>query len=181
MQQLDDEGRVWFSGSPETTDYDDKEKNSGTVLVVDAWPDRAPLVEAVHIGQWHFRAMDRDIADVEDARAWLDELRMLNDKSRTCVKYSLRGTLNLVADAELKRGLREIEPSFAALYRRASGSEITVVPEDGDIGALGVNGFPLDAAERLKTRTADPALAEEGRRTAADALALLARLAGTGK
>lgn len=181
VQQLDDEGRVWFSGSPETTDYDDKERNSGTVLVVDAWPDRAPLVEAVHIGQWHFRAMDRDIADVEDARAWLDELRMLNDKSRTCVKYSLRGTLNLVADAELKRGLREIEPSFAALYRRASGSEITVMPEDGDIGALGVNGFPLDAAERLKKRTADPALAEEDRRTAADALALLARLAGTGK
>lgn len=180
-QQLDDAGRVWFSGSPETTDYDDKEKRSGNALVVDVWPDRAPLVEAAHIGQWDFRAMERDFADVEDARAWLDELRMLSDKSRTCVKYSLRGTLNLIADAELKRGLRDIAPSFAALYRRGSGSEITVVPEDGDISSLGVNGFPLDAAERLKERTADLTLAEDDRRTAADALALLARLAGTGK
>lgn len=180
-QQLDDAGRVWFSGSPETTDYDDKEKHSGNALVVDVWPDRAPLVEAAHIGQWDFRAMERDFADVEDARAWLDELRMLSDKSRTCVKYSLRGTLNLIADAELKRGLRDIAPSFAALYRRGSGSEITVVPEDGDISSLGVNGFPLDAAERLKERTADLTLAEDDRRTAADALALLARLAGTGK
>lgn len=180
-QKLDDAGRMWFSGSPETTDYDDKEKYSGNALVVDVWPDREPLVEAAHIGQWDFRAMERDFAGVEDARAWLDELRMLSDKSRTCVKYSLRGTLNLIADAELKRGLREIAPSFAALYRRGSGSEITVVPEDGDIGSLGVNGFPLDAAERLKERTTDPSLAEEDRRTAADALALLARLAGTGK
>lgn len=180
-QKLDDAGRMWFSGSPETTDYDDKEKHSGNALVVDVWPDREPLVEAAHIGQWDFRAMERDFAGVEDARAWLNELRMLSDKSRTCVKYSLRGTLNLIADAELKRGLREIAPSFAALYRRGSGSEITVVPEDGDIGSLGVNGFPLDAAERLKERTTDPSLAEEDRRTAADALALLARLAGTGK
>lgn len=180
-QKLDDAGRMWFSGSPETTDYDDKEKHSGNALVVDVWPDREPLVEAAHIGQWDFRAMERDFAGVEDARAWLDELRMLSDTSRTCVKYSLRGTLNLIADAELKRGLREIAPSFAALYRRGSGSEITVVPEDGDIGSLGVNGFPLDAAERLKERTTDPSLAEEDRRTAADALALLARLAGTGK
>lgn len=180
-QKLDDAGRMWFSGSPETTDYDDKEKHSGNALVVDVWPDREPLVEAAHIGQWDFRAMERDFAGVEDARAWLDELRMLSDKSRTCVKYSLRGTLNLIADAELKRGLREIAPSFAALYRRGSGSEITVVPEDGDIGSLGVNGFPLDAAERLKERTTDPSLAEEDRRTAADALALLARLAGTGR
>lgn len=180
-QKLDDAGRMWFSGSPETTDYDDKEKHSGNALVVDVWPDREPLVEAAHIGQWDFRAMERDFAGVEDARAWLDELRILSDKSRTCVKYSLRGTLNLIADAELKRGLREIAPSFAALYRRGSGSEITVVPEDGDIGSLGVNGFPLDAAERLKERTTDPSLAEEDRRTAADALALLARLAGTGK
>lgn len=180
-QKLDDAGRMWFSGSPETTDYDDKEKHSGNALVVDVWPDREPLVEAAHIGQWDFRAMERDFAGVEDARAWLDELRMLSDKSRTCVKYSLRGTLNLIADAELKRGLRDIAPSFAALYRRGSGSEITVVPEDGDIGSLGVNGFPLDAAERLKERTTDPSLAEEDRRTAADALALLARLAGTGK
>ncbi|MFD5867383.1 exonuclease SbcCD subunit D [Corynebacterium sp. NPDC060344] len=180
-QKLDDDGRMWFSGSPETTDYDDKERNSGYVLVVDAWPDRRPLVEVVGVGQWDFRAMERDFAGVEDARAWLDELRMLSDKSRTCVKYSLRGTLNLIADAELKRGLREIAPSFAALYRRGSGSEITVVPEDGDISSLGVNGFPLDAAERLKERTADASLAEDDRRTAADALALLARLAGTGK
>ncbi len=180
-QRLDGEGRVWFSGSPETTDYDDKERDSGNVLVVDAWPDRAPHVETVRVGQWDFRAMERDFADAGDARAWLDELRMLSDKSRTCVKYSLRGTLNLIADAELKRGLREIEPSFAALYRRGSGSEVTVVPEDGDIDSLGVNGFPLDAAERLKARTADLTLAEDDRRTAADALALLARLAGTGK
>ncbi|MFL0446468.1 exonuclease SbcCD subunit D [Corynebacterium xerosis] len=180
-QQLDDAGRVWFSGSPETTDYDDKERHSGNVLVVDASPDVEPLVEVAHIGQWNFRAMERDFAGVEDARAWLDELRMLTDKSRTCVKYSLRGTLNLIGSAELKRGMEEIAPSFAALYRRGSGSEVTVVPEDGDITSLGLNGFPLDAAEQLKARTADGALADDDRRAAADALGLLARLAGTGK
>ena len=129
-------------------------------------------MEAAHIGQWDFRAMERDFAGVEDARAWLDELRMLSDKSRTCVKYSLRGTLNLIADAELKRGLRDIAPSFAALYRRGSGSEITVVPEDGTSVRWASTGS-ADAAEQLKSgrRTV---VTEEDRRTAAGALALLA-------
>lgn len=180
-RKLDAAGRMWFSGSPETTDYDDKERDSGNVLLVDVGATAEPVVEPIRVGQWSFRAMEREFADVEDARAWLDELRMLTDKSRTCVKYSLRGTLNLVADAELKRAMADIAPSFAALYKRGSGSEITIVPEDGDITSLGLNGFPLDAAEALKARTQDPALSEEDRRTAADALALLARLAGTGK
>lgn len=179
-QQLDGAGRMWFSGAPETTDYDDKERDSGNVLVVEAWPDRAPEVESVHVGKWAFRAMDRDFAGIEDARAWVAELAALGDKDTTCVKYSLRGTLNLIGDAELKRELGDLSQLFAALYRRTSGSEITVLPEDGDITALGLNGFPLDAAEQLKERTEDPAITEDERRTAADALALLARLAGTG-
>ncbi|WP_298087024.1 metallophosphoesterase [uncultured Corynebacterium sp.] len=179
--RLDDDGRMWFSGSPETTDYDDKERDSGNVLLVEVGPDTAPTVEDIAVGAWRFRAMRREFAGAEDAERWIEELRLLTDKSRTCVKYSLSGTLNLSEKGELDRALAELAPSFAALYQRGSGTDVTVLPEDGDITALGLNGFPLDAAETLRDMANDEAVDAEQRRAATDALGLLARLVGQGK
>lgn len=178
--RLDDDGRMWFSGSPETTDYDDKERDSGNVLLVEVGPDTAPTVEDIAVGAWRFRAMRREFAGAEDAERWIEELRLLTDKSRTCVKYSLSGTLNLSEKGELDRALAELAPSFAALYQRGSGTDVTVLPEDGDITALGLNGFPLDAAETLRDMANDEAVDAEQRRAATDALGLLARLVGQG-
>lgn len=179
-QRLDGAGRMWFSGAPETTDFNDRERDSGNVLLVEVGPEGAPEVRPLRVGAWTFHASNAEFTGIEDARQWLADLRALPDKSRTCVKYSLQGTLNLAEKAELDRGLAELRHSFAALNLRGSGTDVTVVPEDGDIAALGLNGFPLNAAETLRAMAGDETVDDEERRRATDALGLLARLVGQG-
>ena len=50
-------GRVWYSGSPEVTNYDDVEADPGHVLIVDideADPQHPVTVEAARVGRWRF-------------------------------------------------------------------------------------------------------------------------------
>ncbi|HZE17947.1 MAG TPA: exonuclease SbcCD subunit D, partial [Mycobacterium sp.] len=50
-------GRVWYSGSPEVTNFDDLEPDSGHVLVVDIDdedPRRAVTADARQVGRWRF-------------------------------------------------------------------------------------------------------------------------------
>ena len=50
-------GRVWYSGSPEVTNYDDIETDPGHVLVVDIDeddPKRPVRVDARRVGRWRF-------------------------------------------------------------------------------------------------------------------------------
>ena len=72
LTQVGDSGRVWYSGSPEVTNFDDVESDPGHVLVVDideAARHRCPCPRRV--GHWRFvtlhRQVDtsRDIADLD--------------------------------------------------------------------------------------------------------------------
>src|SRR6516225_10505993 len=74
LTQVGGSGRVWYSGSPEVTNFDDVESNPGHVLVVDideTDPQRAVTVTAKHVGHWRFVTLhrqidtDRDIADLD--------------------------------------------------------------------------------------------------------------------
>ena len=67
-------GRVWYSGAPEVTNFDDVESDPGHVLIVDideTDPRRAATVDSRHVGTWRFvtihRQVDtrRDIADLD--------------------------------------------------------------------------------------------------------------------
>src|SRR5262245_53355311 len=66
--QVGDSGRIWYSGSPEVTNFDDIEADPGHVLVVDI-NDGSVSVESRHVGQWRFLALrhsvdsGRDVAD----------------------------------------------------------------------------------------------------------------------
>ena len=55
-------GRVWYSGSPEVTNYDDIEADPGHVLLVDIDEDdpRRPVrVDARRVGRWRFVTLRR--------------------------------------------------------------------------------------------------------------------------
>src|SRR3954466_11276198 len=67
--QVGDSGRVWYSGSPEVTNYDDIEADPGHVLIVDvdeADPGRAVSVQARHVGRWRFTTLRREVDDSRD-------------------------------------------------------------------------------------------------------------------
>src|SRR6202034_3324737 len=74
VTEVGSSGRVWYSGSPEVTNYDDVEPDPGHVLVVDldeTDPGHPVMVETRRVGRWRFvtlqRPVDsgRDIADLD--------------------------------------------------------------------------------------------------------------------
>ena len=189
--QLDSAGRVWFSGAHETTAYDDKEHDSGNVLVVDVDKPRSTVsggtstvtVTPTPVGAWHFHAISKDVMSFSDVEDFFAELDALPGKTTTAVKYSLRGSVNLAEISEFEARMAVQASRFAALYRRQSGSDLTVVAEVDDIERLGLSGYPLKAAHELSARSQGhnddgTSIAEEDRQASADALRLLARLVG---
>jgi DNA repair exonuclease SbcCD nuclease subunit len=177
--QVGDTGRVWYSGSPETTNYDDVEHDPGHVLVVDIdedHPDRPVTVTARRVGCWRFvtlhHAMDgaRDVTDLDI------NLDLLPDKDRTVVRLALTGTLSITERAALDACLDKYARLFASLRIWERQSDIAVVAQDAEFDDLGVGGFASAAVQELvgNARSAEGDTAED----AQAALALLLRLVG---
>ncbi|MGV0853383.1 metallophosphoesterase family protein [Mycolicibacterium phlei] len=178
--QVGSTGRIWYSGSPEVTNYDDIEADPGHVLVVEvdeADPAHPVRVEPKRVGRWRFvtlrRAVDtnRDIADLDI------NLDQLPDKERTVVRMVLTGSLTVTDKATLDACLDRYARLFAALRVDEKQSEIAVLPADGEFDDLGIGGFAAAAVDELvATARSDGADADDARA----ALALLLRLADRG-
>lgn len=173
-------GRVWYSGAPEVTNYDDIEADPGHVLVVDIDendPARPVHVRARKVGRWQFitlrRAVDssRDIADLDI------NLDYLADKERTVVRLALSGSLTVTDKAALDACLDRYARLFGALTVWERHTDIAVIPADGEFDDLGIGGFAAAAVDELvATARADGEDADDAR----GALALLLRLADKG-
>lgn len=166
-----DEGRLWYSGAPEPTDYD--EDDPGWALVVDT-ADGGCDVRGHRVATWKFVRETfpfGERGDVSRLRTWLDGLP---SKDRTIVKLSFVGTLSLAGRTELDAVLDHFSDTFAAIERWERHTDLAVIADDADFGELGLHGFASLAAEELAGLAADPGIAG---RTAQDALALLHRLA----
>jgi DNA repair exonuclease SbcCD nuclease subunit len=181
LTQVGDSGRVWYSGSPEVTNFDDVESNPGHVLVVDideSDPQAAVSVTPRHVGHWRFVTLhrqvdnDRDIADLDM------NLDLLTEKDRTVVRLALTGSLTVTDRAALDGCLDRYARLFAWLDLWERHTDLAVIPADGEFTDLGIGGFAAAAVEELV------ATAREGdTESAADAqaaLALLLRLADRG-
>lgn len=164
-------GKVWYSGAPEPTDYD--EGDPGWALVVDA-TSNGTEVRGVKTGTWRFVAQTfafGERGDVGRLRTWLDGLPA---KDRTVVKLSFVGTLSLAGRTELDTLLDHFADMFAAIERWERHTDLAVIADETDFGELGLHGFAALAAEELAGLAADPGSMGS---TAQDSLALLHRLA----
>jgi hypothetical protein len=83
--------RIWYSGTPEPTDFDEEEP--GHVLVADL---ETGEVKSRKVGAWRFATRDFDLSGekegLERLRSWLS---VLEDKDRTVLKLGLSGAINL--------------------------------------------------------------------------------------
>lgn len=165
-------GRVWYSGAPEPTDYD--EVDPGNVLVVEV-DDQHVEVLPKRVGTWQFHRKDWELtrdADLDALEVWLDGL---DAKDRAIVKIALVGQVTLAQKARLDRLLEHHADLLAALETWECRSELVVVPDDADLSNLGLSGFAQEAVgdlSDLAESTDDQAV------VARDALALLHRLVG---
>lgn len=180
LTQVGDSGRVWYSGSPEVTNYDDVEADPGHVLVVDideTDPQRPVTVEARRIGRWRFVTLQNQV-DTSRCIADLDlNLDLMPEKDRTVVRLALTGSLTVTDRAALDACLDRYARLFAWLGLWERHTDLAVIPADGEFDDLGIGGFAASAVEELV------ATARAGADDAGDAqaaLALLLRLADRG-
>jgi DNA repair exonuclease SbcCD nuclease subunit len=171
-----DSGRIWYSGSPEVTNYDHKETDSGHVLVVDVDlddPAHPVSVESRPVGTWRFLTLCREVnnsRDIADLNLNLDELP---DKDRTVVKMGLVGTLTVTDRAALDAIIDRQSLRFAGLRIWERNTELAVMPSEDEFDDLGIGGFAADAVAEL-VATARSGRGDVG--AARGALALLLRL-----
>ena len=172
--KLDTAGAVYYSGAPEVTAFDDRERDSGNALIVDICltdegddVTSSVEVESVPVGSWSFHAEHADIDGTEQLEQWLERMENWENKSRTVVKYSLVGSINSQAMVRLEDQVSTFNQAFVSFYERSRLMDLAIVPDAFDLDDWGLHGYARDAAEELLDCD-DPA--------SRDALALLYRL-----
>lgn len=170
-------GRIWYSGSPEVTNYDDIEPDPGHVLVVDideTDPRRPATVAAARIGRWRFVSLRRSVDDARDVADLDINLDLMPDKERTVIRLGLTGSLTVTDRAALDTCVDRYARLFAALVPWDKQTDLAVMPADGEFDDLGIGGFAAAAVDELvATARSGSAEADDARA----ALALLLRLA----
>ncbi|HMB53781.1 MAG TPA: hypothetical protein VKU40_10710, partial [Thermoanaerobaculia bacterium] len=165
---------IWYSGSPEPTDFD--EDRPGRVLVVDLDRDGCRVEEA-EVGRWSFVARRFELAGETDLDRLESELAAFDDRPRTVLRLALAGELPLHAAARLEALLDDARESFAAVDA-AAGGELVLVPDAYDREALDLAGYAAEAFETLSAEAEGDD--DEAALVARNALALLYRLAAPG-
>lgn len=175
------DARVWYSGSPEVTNFDDIEPDPGHVLVVDvdeADPRRPVTVEARRVGRWRFLTLRRHVDNNRDIADLDLNLDQITDKDRTVVRLALVGSLTVTDRAALDACLDRYSRLFAWLGTWDRHTDLAVIPGDGEFDDLGIGGFAAAAVDELvaAARAGDAGIADD----AQAALALLLRLTDRG-
>ena len=170
------DGRVWYSGSPEVTNYDHVERDPGHVLAVDIDLDDPahPVTVGSHsVGSWRFLTLHHEVNNSRDVADLDLNLDQLPDKDRTVVQLALVGTLTVTDRATLDGCLDKYARRFACLDSWDRHTDLAVLPADDEFDDLGIGGFASDAvAELMDTARSDG----KGAGAAQAALALLLRL-----
>ncbi|KKC02088.1 metallophosphoesterase family protein [Mycobacterium nebraskense] len=174
-------GRVWYSGAPEVTNFDDVESDPGHVLIVEideTDPRRAVTVESRHVGRWRFVTMHRHVDTRRDIADLDLNLDLMTEKDRTVVRLALTGSLTVTDRAALDACLDKYARLYAWLGLWERRTDLAVIPADGEFSDLGIGGFAAAAVDELVATAR-----EEHSETAVDAqaaLALLLRLTDRG-
>ncbi len=181
LTRVGNSGRVWYSGSPEVTNFDDVESNPGHVLVVEideSDPRGTVSVTARRVGHWRFGTMHRQVDTSRDIADLDMNLDLMTEKDRTVVRLALTGSLTVTDRAALDACLDKYARLFAWLGLWERHTDLAVIPADGEFNDLGIGGFAAAAVEELvlTAREGDSGTAVD----AQAALALLLRLADRG-
>ncbi|RFD25271.1 DNA repair exonuclease [Mycobacterium uberis] len=181
LTQIGSSGRVWYSGSPEVTNFDDIEPNPGHVLIVEIDendPRRPVTVTSRHVGHWRFLTLHRQVDTGQDIADLDMSLDQITDKDRSVVRLALTGSLTVTDHVALDACLDRYARLFAWLGLWERRSDLAMIPTDGEFTDLGISGFAAAVVDELITTAR-----EGGTESAVDAqaaLALLLRLADRG-
>jgi DNA repair exonuclease SbcCD nuclease subunit len=137
-----DTDRVWFSGTPEATDY--LEEKSGCALIVDLSPSQCQVHER-KTGSWQFVHRSLEFSTDADINQLESFLKDTVNKDKTIVRLGLKGVLSLEGRARLDELIQEHQNLFAAIVVWERESNIVLKPTDLDLEKLSLSGFAKEA------------------------------------
>jgi DNA repair exonuclease SbcCD nuclease subunit len=156
LTQVGDTGRVWYSGSPEVTNFDDVESDPGHVLVVDIdEPGGTVSVAPRRVGHWRFVTLHRQVDTRRDIADLDINLDGFGEKERTVVRLALTGSLSVTDRAALDACLDRYARLFAWLGLWERHTDLAVIPADGEFTDLGIGGFAAAAVDELVATARD--------------------------
>ncbi|MGD0500798.1 MAG: DNA repair exonuclease [Bryobacteraceae bacterium] len=162
-RQMQINGRVWYSGTPEPDLFKRQPGSSGTLcngglaLLVDiAGPRALPEVSPLEVGQYRWHQVEKTLAEDSQVDLLEAELRALEpDLSKVVLDLQVAGALSL---AGRKIFEEKIIQGVGAGVRamRCQDDGLVLEPTEADLDDIDRAGFVRVAADRLK------ALAEDG-------------------
>ncbi len=139
-------GRIWYSGAPVATDFDEVDPNKALLVEISASQCN---VEPLVVGNWRFIAEQKNLngaEDLKDIAAWLTGLP---EKERTIVKLGFTGAINLATAAGLDQLFATQAELFASLRRRKRTTDLAVVPDELDQDSVALSGYARQAWDEL--------------------------------
>lgn len=166
-------GRIWYSGSPVATAFDEDKPNMALLVDLDA--QGYCQVEPLAVGNWRFAALEAALNGPGDLARIESMLNELPDKACTAVKIGLTGTVNLATAASLDDLLEAKSELFASLRYRERAMDLAIVPDELDEDAVSLSGYAKKCWNELLER------ARQGDDVAGEALRLFYRLSRQGE
>lgn len=167
--------RIWYSGTPLVTDYDESEPNH--ILIVDIDIESIEVTPR-KVGSWTFTTKSFDVNTSQDIDAVSDWLSEFQDKHTSVLKLSFVGSLSLAQKARLDDIIELSTDRFAALEVWDRHTDLVVLPDHSDMSDLGLTGFAAKALDELIGKAKGT---NDDAQAAQDSLGLLYRLVGRPK
>jgi DNA repair exonuclease SbcCD nuclease subunit len=168
VKQVGDTGRIWYSGAPLVTAFDEVEPNKA--LLVELEFEGGCEVKPLDVGKWEFVAKHFVVNGMDDLEQLKEWLAKLPNKERTAIKIGFEGSINLTTDAALEEIMETNSELFASLRKRERTSDLVIVPDSMDQDSVDLVGYAKEAWDELVLK------AQNDDEAAKDALKLFYRL-----
>jgi len=160
--QIDE--RTWYAGTPETDRFRGNEP--GAILDIHiAHAGALPLVTRVDVGRFQWSTVHANIVVPSDVESLGAQVAALD--TNDVVELRVSGNANV----QTWEALNVVVDTLSARVRslRVDTASLNLLPDQGDLAALGASGYVVEVAQTLHDLQSDPAQAH----TAREALRLL--------
>lgn len=147
VTDVSDTGRIWYSGAPVATAFDEVEPNRALLVELDGTGGCS--VEPLQVGEWQFVAEQQALNGAEDFQRIKELLTQVPNKACTVVKMGFTGAINLATAAQLDALFELQSESFASLKRRKRTTDLSIVPDEFDQDSVALSGYAKEAWEHL--------------------------------
>ena len=145
--------RTWYSGTPETTRF--KEKQPGHVLVVEIdQPGAVPTITPAEVQTLRWVVLSGEINAEDDVQAILARLEELPDKADTLVELHLAGTVDVELRTRIDTDLLDRARDRFRWIRPRTDQLYTIVGDE-DLDEIAREGWVADVVTALRGENTD--------------------------